>query len=143
MRRGIGWGEFGTKSRGNAARRRGSNPEPELTERPTWSLARIQSLFERVEQGHGRALEIRHIARHHRQVVNQRGRRDLLVQLVRRKRHPQPAPDLSRFDVERQDPVGVLLQDLTKPPLQQCRLRGVTPIPDEFDPSTQFAYCHR
>jgi hypothetical protein len=49
---------------------------------------------------------------------------------------------LSRFGVERQDVLAVLLDEAFEPTLEQVRLVAIAAIPDEFHAATQFAEGH-
>src|SRR5215471_13969549 len=58
---------------------------------------------ERIHQSDAAVAEVLHIARDDRQVMQERGRRDLLVELVLRMRHPQASPNLRCVRVECED----------------------------------------
>ena len=68
------------------------------------------------------------VARHDRQIVHQRDRRDLLIDLMRGVGHAKPAPNLRGIRVERQDLRPVLFQNAAQPRFEARRMIPVTAI---------------
>jgi uncharacterized lipoprotein YbaY len=110
-----------------------------LRDRPPRTLLRGRWHHEGVHDLHAGAREVRRIARDDRQIVEQRGGRNLLVQGVLGVRNSESPPYLRGVGVEGEHFVRVLVEHSGKPVLQQARLLGSAAQPDEFDAATKLA----
>ena len=77
------------------------------------------------------------VARHHRQVMQQRDSSDLLVNGILRMKNPETPPHLGSISIEIKNPVSKVLQHLSKPGLQQTGLRLIAPMPNQINTASQ------